>query len=337
MNSNETTTPSLNILDELDWWGLKYTVVRLALELDIFTTIATGRCTLEEIAAAVCASKRGARILLDALCPLGFLRKSQGVYSLTPTAETFLVRGKPTYCVDLYVTCWRDRDRLIEAVNTGTATLDILSPAIEDMWSSYTASDLLTWPQRARTARERWTQVGITAETRQGLHILDVACGSGVGSFVLAQDDITTHVTALDLPKVLTIAAQVAEKMGIREQVTFLAGNLLDVEFPTMQFDVALFGAILYYFNPDDVTTVFRKAHRALKPNGLVVIRSIIADEERCQDETALLMAVELLHDSVNGEVYTFSEYKTFLEASGFTDVTRHSDYLISARKCANA
>jgi len=104
MNSNETTTPSLDVIDELDGWGLKYTVVRLALELDIFTTIATGHRTLEEIAAAVCASKRGARILLDALCPLGFLRKSQGVYSLTPTAEAFLVRGKPTYCVDLYLT-----------------------------------------------------------------------------------------------------------------------------------------------------------------------------------------------------------------------------------------
>lgn len=337
MNSTETTIPSLDIFDEMDWWGLKYTVVRLALELDIFTTIATGYCTLEEIAEAVCASKRGARILLDALCPLGFLRKSQGVYSLTPTAETFLVRGKPTYCVDLYLTCWQGRDRLTEAVKTGTATLDILSPAIEDTWSSYTASDLLTWPLRAKIARERWTQVGITAETRQGLHILDVACGSGVGSFVLAQDDITTHVTALDLPKVLAIADQVAEKMGIREQVTFLAGNLLEVEFPTEQFDLALFGAILYYFSPDDVTTVFRKAYQALKPDGLVVIRSIIADEERCQDETALLMAVELLHDSINGEVYTLSEYKIFLAASGFVDVTRHSDNLISAIKCVNA
>lgn len=143
------------------------------------------------------------------------------------------MRGKPTYCVDLYLTCWLGRDNLIKAVKTGTATLDILGPQIEEMWAGYAASGLLTWPQRAKTARVRWTLVGITAETRQGLHILDVACGSGVGSFVLAQDDITTHVTVLDLPNVLAIAAQVAEKTGIREQVTFLAGNLLEVESPT--------------------------------------------------------------------------------------------------------
>jgi len=337
MNSTETTTPSLDIIDDLDWWGLKYTVVKLALELDIFTTIATGHCLLEEIAAATCTSKRGVRILLDALCPPGLLRKSQGVYSLTPTAEAFLVRGKPTYCADLYLTLWRDRDRLMEAVKTGTATLDLPDPAAEDLWTGNTASDLLTWPQRAKTARERWTQVGITAGTRQGLRVLDVACGSGVGSFVLAQADPTTHVTALDLPKVLAIAAQVAETMGIREQVTFLPGNLLEVEFPAEQFDIVLFGAILYYFSPDNVTAVFRKAHHALKSGGLVVIRSITADEERCQDEMASLLALELLHDAPNGEVYTCSEYKTFLDASGFTDVTQHSNYLISGKKCANA
>jgi hypothetical protein len=47
----------------------------------------------------------------------------------------------------------------------------------------------------------------------------------------------------------------------------------------------------------------------------------------------ALLMAVDLLHDAAQGEVYTFSEYKAFLDASGFTDVTQHSNRLISGRK----
>jgi len=337
MNSTETTTPSLAVIDDLDLWGLKYTVVRLAMELDIFTTIATGHCVLEEIAAAIHASKRGVRILLDALCPLGLLNKSQGAYSLTPTAEAFLVRGKPTYCADAYLTFWRDRDRLMEAVRTGTATLDIPTSAAEEMWANFTAPNLLTWPQQCETARERWTQLGITGETRRGLHILDVACGPGVGSFVLAQADPTDHVTALDFPKVLDIAAQVAEKMGIREQVTLCPGNLLAVEFPAEQFDVVLFGAILYYFSPDNVTAVFRKAHHALKSGGLVVIRTIIADEERCQDETALFLAIEFLHDAPNGEVYTFSEYKAFLDTSGFTDVTLHGNRLISAKKHTKA
>ena len=33
----------------------------------------------------------------------------------------------------------------------------------------------------------------------------------------------------------------------------------------------------------------------------------------------ALVLAIELLHDAPHGEVYTFSEYKAFLETAGFT------------------
>jgi ubiquinone/menaquinone biosynthesis C-methylase UbiE len=333
MSTTGTPTPSLAVIEDLDYWGLKYTLVKLTMELDIFTAVAAAQGRLEEIATAIGASQRGVRVLLDALCPAGLLQKSEGVYSLTPTAEAFLVRGTPTYCADAYLTFWRDRERLMEAVRTGTATLDIPGPQAEEMWANLTAPELLTWPRGSATARERWAQLGIPGETRRGLHVLDVACGSGVGSFVLAQMDPTAHVTALDLPKVLAIAAQVAEQMGVREHVTFCPGDLLAVEFPAEQFDVVLFGAILYYFSPDNVTAVLRKAYRALKSDGLVVIRTITADEDRCQDEIATLLAVEMLHDAAAGQVYTFPEYKAFLDASGFTDVTQHSNRLISAKK----
>jgi ubiquinone/menaquinone biosynthesis C-methylase UbiE len=203
------------------------------------------------------------------------------------------------------------------------------------MWANYAASDLLTWLQSAETAKERWAQLGITQDTRPGWLLLDAACGSGVGSFILAQADPNTRVVAFDLPKVLAIASQVAENMGVREQVSFHPGNLLTDEFPDEQFDVVLFGAILYYFKPEEVIAVLRRAHHALKSDGLVVIRSLIADEERCQNEMALVLALELLHDAPHGEVYTFSEYKDFLETAGFADVSQRGEQLVSAKKYA--
>lgn len=333
MNSTEITSPSLDAIDDLDWCGLKYFAVRLALELDIFTTIAEGCCTLEEISEAVRTSKRGARILLDALCPLGLLRKAQSVYSLTPTSEAFFVRGKPACCADAYLVIWRGRDKLMQAVRTGTAPLDIPGPEAEEMWASYAAADLLTWPQRAVTAHERWTQLGITKDTKPGWLVLDAACGSGVGSFVLAQADSSTRVIAFDFAKVLAVASQVAEMMGVREQVSFHPGNLLTDELPDAQFDVVLLGAILYYFKPEDVIALLRRLYHALKSDGLVVIRSLIADEDRCQNEMALVLALELLHDAPHGEVYTFSEYRDFLETAGFTDVNQRGESLISAKK----
>lgn len=333
MNTTAAAAPSLDVIDEVDWWALKYAAVRVAVELDIFTAIAAGHGTLEGIAAAISTSRRGTRIVLDALCPIGLLCKTQGAYSLTPTADAFLVRGKPTCIADAYLAFWRSRDRLAEAVRTGRPALDIPGPQAEELWANLTGSELLTWPQGAVTARERWAQLGITGETRRGLHILDVACGSGVGSFALAQMDPTARVTALDLPKVLAVAAQVAEQMGVRDQVAFCPGDMRTAEFPAAQFDVVLFGAILYYFSPDNVTAILRKVHQALKHGGIVVIRTFIAAEERCQDEMALLMAIELVHDAADSEVYTFAEYKAFLDASGFMDATQHSNRLISAKR----
>ena len=105
------------------------------------------------------------------------------------------------------------------------------------------------------------------------------------------------------------------------------------IQLPSNQFDIVHFGAILYYFNPDQVKVVLHKAHEALRPDGLVVIRTLVADEERCRSEMALLGAVELFNVAPHGHVYSFSEYKGALEATGFSEVLCHTDTLISARK----
>jgi hypothetical protein len=90
---------------------------------------------------------------------------------------------------------------------------------------------------------------------------------------------------------------------------------------------------ILYFFNSDQVRNILQRAYRALKPGGLVVINSGIADEERCQNEYALMVAFQLFIFCPESEVYTFSEYKELLVQAGFSNVIRHSDTLVSARK----
>ena len=63
--------------------------LRAAIELDLFTHVAAGHNTAEQIAAACNASARGVRILADYLAIAGFLRKSDGRYELTPDAQAF--------------------------------------------------------------------------------------------------------------------------------------------------------------------------------------------------------------------------------------------------------
>jgi Dimerisation domain len=90
MGGPDRPLQSFRVIEEIDTLGLKWTVFKTTLELDVFTTIASGKERLEEIARATQCSVRGMRVLLDALCPLGLLSKSAGSYALTPTAQAYL-------------------------------------------------------------------------------------------------------------------------------------------------------------------------------------------------------------------------------------------------------
>jgi ubiquinone/menaquinone biosynthesis C-methylase UbiE len=329
----ESEVPTPEILDTLDWEGLKYVAVKVALELDVFNIIAEGHSTVEDIASEAKASIRGMGILLNALCPMDFLTKSEDRYELTPVSETYLVRGKPAYSAGTYLAWWQSRERLLECVRTGITEQNICDEDKQDLWAMYASQELVTWPQIADKAQRVWESIGIDRDTMPGLQILDVASGTGSKSFVLAQADPSARVTVIDFPKILQVSAQVAEKMGVSRQVSYLPGDMTKIEFPAGAFGLVCFGAILYYFNPEQVKEILGKAYQALCENGLLIIRTLIADEERCQSLAPLLGAVELLHDAKYSHVYTFSEYKQLLEAVDFVDVTQPAENIIRAKK----
>ncbi len=81
----------------LAWSGL---ALAAAVELDLFSHIAAGKTTAEQVAEAAGASAHGTGRLLDALCGMGYLKKSGRSYKLQRTAAEHLVRGKPLYMGD---------------------------------------------------------------------------------------------------------------------------------------------------------------------------------------------------------------------------------------------
>jgi Dimerisation domain len=183
MGGPDRPPPSLGVIEEISTLGLKVTVIKTAMEFDVFTTIASGYQQLEEIAHATQCSVRGMRVLLDALCPLGLLSKSAGSYAVTPTAEAYLVRTAPTYCADIYLTSFQSRERFADCVRTGTPAIDLTAPEAEHLWVWYTAPYLLLWPELAEIVRSRWKSAGVTVQAISGAQVLDVAWGAGGQKF----------------------------------------------------------------------------------------------------------------------------------------------------------
>src|SRR5436305_7065764 len=71
--------------------------IKAAIELEIFTVIAEGNNTAEDIANRCKAAPRGVRILCDFLTIQGFLTKSGSQYSLAQDSALFLNKQSPAY------------------------------------------------------------------------------------------------------------------------------------------------------------------------------------------------------------------------------------------------
>ena len=142
-------------------------------------------------------------------------------------------------------------------------------------------------------------------------------------------------MTALDRPMVLSYTKQIAETMGLSAQVTFLAGEMLNLDLRPESFDLVLVGNITGYLSTEQNVGLFRKAYEALVPNGRIVVSAPIADEDHKGPSDVPLTAVEMLLFSPEGDTYTFAEYRGMLETVGFSEVTGYKDDwgLISARR----
>lgn len=328
---NHDYFPTMSPILEADEQGAWVTAMKTAMELDLFEVIAGGHHSLEEIAQATNCSTRGMSVLLDALCVKNVLEKTNGCYSLTASAETYLIRSGRGYCVPIYLAWHHARDQFMDFVRTGKSALDLTSPDAEDIWVSYAAPDRVRLPELIQLVHNRWTESRIPSKLKPGAHILDLGCGSGFKSFALLQMDPTAHITGIDSPKVLQITRDIADQLGVTSQVTFQTGDV-DHELPDETFDMVLIGNLLHYYDPASATSILQKMHRVLKPGGMLVIYSKPVDEERKSDP-ALLAMIDVTNCAPNAQSYTYTEYKAIVEAAGFQNVTQPTIVMISAVK----
>src|SRR5215208_2288056 len=328
---NNTTIPTMGAILEADEYGEVVTALKTAMELDIFEIIARGHQGADEIARAASCNTRGMRILLDVLCVKNLLAKSSERYSLTPTSETYLVRSRRGYCAPIYLAWLQAREKFIDFVRTGQATLDLTGPAAEELWVSYAAPDRVRLPELVEIVHKRWTDADIFSRLGSGAHILDLGCGSGFKSFTLLQMDPEARVTAIDSPNVLAITREVADLMGVTPRVTFQSGDV-DRDLPAEEFDMVLIGNLLHYYDSASVVSILQKMHRTLKANGLMVLYAKAVDEERKADP-ALLSLIDISNCAPYGQLYTFTEYREMLQAAGFRNVNYCEPVIISAEK----
>jgi len=323
MNRNNSTTNPAKIYDILiGYW--KTGILKAAVELNIFTKIASGHNTSYKLASSLEVKEKGIRVLLDALCSLKLLGKEKETYTLKPLAENFLVSTKETYiggAVKSFVPDedWETFGSIREAIRKGAPLKE--GPRDTTFWEEVVTGLI---PLAVPVAKSICDILHINDNTRKGWKVLDLACGSGIYGYTILQRDPVATVTDLDLKNVLKIAKNVAKDMDVADRVTYQVGDIVTSDYGDNTFDIAIISHFLQSFDPNTIKIILRKVYRSLVPGGALVIHEFVPDEERASKSFSLLFAVYMFLVTPGGGTYTFSEFSHWLKKAGFNRLSLH-------------
>lgn len=317
MSTDKQPSPAL-VFDTITAYH-RTEALRAAVELDLFTHIASGLDTPEAIASACQASPRGIRILADYMTIVGFLSKRDERYTLTAEAAAFLDRRSPAYMgqVAEFLLSEELREsfrRLPEAVRRGGTAYSEEGTVSPDnpVWVTFARAmaPLMQMPAQLIVGLLDFDQL-------RPFTVLDIAAGHGLFGITIAKHFSKAHVTALDWPNVLKVAKENAIHYGVADRHTTLPGSAFEVDWGG-PYDVVLLTNFLHHFDVATCEQLAAKAYAALGPGGRAITLEFIPDADRIYPPSTAGFALTMLATTAHGDAYTFAEYERMFAKAGF-------------------
>lgn len=323
MNRSEPPSPVL-FFDTLIAYQ-NTAALKAALELKLFTAIGQSGGAAAEVAARCGAAERGIRILSDYLTILGFLEKNEDRYFLTRDSAVFLDEKSPAYA--------------------GGAAAFLLSPAIRGAFDELAAAarkggtaqspegtmapEHPVWVDFARGMAPMMIPPAhalaelLPLETARPSRILDIAAGHGVYGMAIAKKNPSAHIVAVDWAPVLEVARENAQKAGLEDRFSTIAGSAFAVDLGG-DYDIVLIPNFLHHFDSPTCVTFLKKIHSALRTGGRVAVVEFVPNSDRVTPPDAASFSLVMLATTAAGDAYTFPELDHMLRESGFSETHQH-------------
>ena len=303
-------------LDELIRGYMPSRCILTALELDIFTAVGDGADAVQ-VGTRINANARAAGMLLNALVALGLLSKSGDKYRNTSeSARVFQEGSKDNHRNGLLHTAniWHRWSTLTEAVRRGACVP--IDRANTPEWTSNFIAGM------QRNSRDRAPLV-VKALGMEGVRrILDLGGGSGAYSIAFAKASPDVRCEILDLPQVLPFTAEYVDQAGLSKQIGLRAGDMLHDDFGS-GYDLVMLNAICHMFSAEQNHAIFRRARKALAPNGRLVVQDFILNPDKTGPQHAALFSVNMLVGTESGASYSEPEYTSWMKSAGLTEIRR--------------
>ena len=303
------------------YWGSK--TLLSAVELGLFTALATGPQDAEALTQRLGLHPRGARDFFDALVALGMLQRDGTRYRNTPETDLYLDRAKPSYIGGiLEMTNARHYGfwgALTAALRTGRPQNEIVGA--EDVFTA-----LYRDPERLRsflagmTGRSMGTTIAIAQQFPWRNYQTFVDIGTAQGGLPVQVALAHGHLAGggFDLPAVGPLFEDYVRSFGLSQRVRFYPGDFFQDPLPAA--DVLIMGQILHDWNLEEKIRLVTKAYEALSPGGALIVFEALIDDERRQHVFGLLMSLHMLLGTQGGFDYTGADCCGWLHDVGFRE-----------------
>ena len=291
-----------------------------ASDFDVFSALTGDGLTAPELAENSGAQPEPMRMVLESCVDLGLLARDGERYRNTPTAETFLVRGRPaflggalTYARDLYP-AWGG---LTQLVKTGRPTMPPETILGDD--KARTRAFVMAMHERAKGIGSILSQVvDLTGRKR----LIDVGGGPGTYSVALCRQTPGLTATVLDRPGVLEVSRELVDAAGFADRVSLLPGDYLETPFGS-GFDVALLSGMMHRETSVGVMLLLTKAFAALEAGGQIIVSDVFFDDDRKNSPPfSTSFALNMMLTSHEGSAHAKTEMQRWMAAAGFANIS---------------
>ena len=292
-------------------------VLAAAVDLEIFTLLASQALPAAELAQRHGWDLRGTTVLLDALAALRLLDKEHDRYFVPSELQSLLAAHGPGSVLAMaqhQANCLRRWSQIARAVQTGAPPPEV--PSVRgperDLESFIEAMDNVSAPVA--------DDVIAAIKPLSFRVLLDVGGGSGTWTLAFLRACPAGRAILFDLPEVIPLAVRRASSAGLQSRLECVPGDYNRDELPKGA-DLAWISAIVHQNSRRQNQELFGKVRRALLPGGRIAIREILMEENRISPVAGALFAINMLVGTERGGTYTAGELRQDLELAGFQQV----------------
>ncbi|MEE9215494.1 MAG: methyltransferase [Thermodesulfobacteriota bacterium] len=312
----------------LGFWASK--TVLTAVNLKLFTHLASGELSGQEIKTKLGLHERSLYDFLDALVALGFLKrrglKENAMYSNADDTDLFLDKNKLSYIGGILEMCnnrlfhfWNDLEEGLKTGKSQNETKTGGRPVFEEIYSSKEKTNEFL---RAMGGLQMGNFIAFSKSFDFSNYktLCDIGGAGGYLSAQVVLNNDHMKCVSFDLPPASPVATENIKNMGLTDKIYVQSGDFFNEEFP--KADVITMGNILHDWGTKEKKILIKKAYDSLPEGGALVVIENIIDNDRRQNVFGLLMSLNMMIETEEGFDFTGDDFDQWAKDSGFKETS---------------